>query len=70
MIDIYKYKDANEIEIVDIDNEAFVGTLISVNDVEDEDEDVGLKENSVTVAVDRRPITFPVSEIKSIKIID
>lgn len=70
MIDIYKYKDANNIEIVDIDNKTFVGTLISVNAVEDEDEDVGLTENSLTIAVEKRPITFPVSEIKSIRIVD
>ena len=70
MIDIYKYKDAKEIEITDIDDEIFVGTLVSVNDVEDEDKDFGLEENSITIAVDRRPITFPVSEIKSIRVIN
>ncbi len=70
MIDIYKYKDAKGIEITDIDDEIFVGTVVSVNDVDDEDEDIRLEENSVTIAVDRRPITFPVSEIKTIGIIN
>lgn len=70
MIDIYKYKDAEKLEITDIDNEVFVGSLVSVNDVADEDEDLGLNENSITLAVNKRPVTFPVSEIKSIKIID
>ena len=69
MIDIYRYKDSDKLSLTDIDGETFIGSLISVNDVEDEDEDFGLKENSITLAVNNRPITFPVSEIKKIKIV-
>ena len=70
MINIYKYKDADKLLLTDIENEKYEGKLISINDVDDEDVDYGLEENSITLAVDSRPITFPVSEIKKIEILN
>ena len=70
MIDIYKYKDAEKLKIIDIDNKTYIGYLVTINDVEDEDEDYGLKENSITLGIQKRPVTFPVSEIKSIEILE
>ena len=70
MINIYEYKDAEFLKITTIDNQIFIGSLVTINDVADEYEDVGLNENSITLAIEKRPITFPVSEIKSIEIIE
>lgn len=69
MINIYKYKDADKLRITAVNNEIYEGLLVSVNDAEDEDEDYGLKENSITIAVEGAPITFTVSDIKNIDIV-
>ena len=53
----------DKIEIVDIDGQIFQGTVSSINAVEDEDEDYGIKEDSITVATAKGLITFGQSEI-------
>lgn len=69
MIDIYKYKDVDRIKLTDIDDKIWIGNIEGINDVEDEDEELGLKEDSVTLWIDGKPVTFGISEIKKIEVI-
>lgn len=67
MINIYDYKDSERIRIYATDKKIYEGDVVSLNDAEDEDEDYGLKEDSITIAIGSRPVTFPISEIASIE---
>ena len=67
MINIYDYKDAERLRIYATDSKIYEGSLVSLNDAEDEDEDFGLKEDSLTIAIGNRPITFPISEIEKVE---
>lgn len=69
MINIYDYKDDDRLRIHAIDKKIYEGNIVSLNDAEDEDEDYGLKEDSITIAIGNRPVTFPVSEIEKITVV-
>ncbi|HUM44738.1 MAG TPA: hypothetical protein PKI14_17470 [Fervidobacterium sp.] len=44
--------------------------MVEVTDVEDESPDYGFGEDSITIEVEGREISFPESEILSIEILD
>ena len=69
MINIYDYKDSERLRIYATDDKIYEGDMVSLNDAEDEDEDYGLKEDSITIAIGNRPVTFPISEIKKITVV-
>lgn len=70
MINVWDYQHANRIKITDIDGQVFTGKVVEVTDVEDESPDYGFGEDSITIEVEGREISFPQSEILGIDILD
>lgn len=69
MINIWKYQEAAQIKIIDIDNQEFIGNVIDVTDSE-EYADESIKEDGITISVDGTHIEFMQSEIKSIEVLE
>ncbi len=70
MINVWDYKDAKRLKILDDEGNYWIGNLGDVNDVGDEDPEYGLKEDSLTLWIQGRPITIAQSEIKSVEILE
>ena len=69
MIDILKYKDAEAVEITDIDGVLFAGKVIEIIYPEDKT-DLEEKEYSIVIRSDDAEIEFLQSEIRAIKVIN
>lgn len=71
MINVWDYQNAKRIKIICDDGQIFSGSVCIINDVEDEDEDYGLGEDSITLWVnDIQPMTFVQSEIVAIEVLE
>lgn len=70
MINVWNYKDAKKIKLIDIDNQIFTGNVYDINDAEDESEDYGFNEDSICLNINGNLVDIRQSEIKSIEILD
>lgn len=69
MINLWDYKDAQKVKIVDVDDFEFIGNVIDITDSEEyADEDI--TETGITISFDGNHVEFMESEIKSIEIIE
>lgn len=69
LIDILKYKDAETVEITDVDGVVFTGKVIEIIYPEDKT-DLEEKEYSIVIRSDDAEIEFLQSEIQAIKIMN
>lgn len=69
MINIWDYSDADVVRITGSDGSIYLGHIEDVTSVEDEDEDVGLKEDSITIADGAKGVVLVQSEIASIEVL-
>jgi hypothetical protein len=74
MINLWEYKDANKIKLIDVDDEEFVGYVDEITDSEeymyDDEEDPKNFEDGITLKIGESLVEFMQSEIKSIEIIE
>ena len=68
MIDLWNYKDAKKVKIIDNIGNEYEGKVVDITDSE-EKSDLESFEDSITIAVGNTHIEFEQSEIKSIDLI-
>lgn len=68
-INLWRYQEAKKIKITDINDQEFVGNVVDVTDAE-ENMDDSVKEDAITVSVNKAHIEFMQSEIKSIEALE
>lgn len=66
MVNIWDYRNANKVKLVDISGKEWVGYVI---DLTDQEEDEEATEDSITIRVDGDYIGFYESEITSIEVL-
>jgi hypothetical protein len=70
MINIWEYQGAKRISLVSVDGQTLVGTLVAINCVEDEADEYGFNEDSLTLWVKGQPISIMQSEIAKIEVLE
>jgi len=74
MINLWEYKDAKKIKLIDVDGEEFIGYVDEITDSEeymyDDKEDPKNFEDGITLKIGESLVEFMQSEIKAIEIIE
>ena len=70
MINIWDYQDATKVTVVDTEGRVFTGNIIELTEAEEESEDYGFGEDSISIYLDGKVVCIPQSEIKSIEVIE